>query len=98
MAAIRKLILPIKILFCLSVLEKTHKQMNMHWATPEVEIEGLLLSKNKNCATLPEQIQTKPQRTIIELKFTQATETFSFTPSLNLKEEKWKIGLSNLAV
>ena len=46
---------------------------------PENETEDLLLSISKNCETLIEQTQRKPEETL-EFKMIKSRETFHFTP------------------
>ena len=44
---------------------------------PTNEAENILLSNTKKCETLDQQTHTKPKETL-EIKLTQARETFSF--------------------
>ena len=58
---------------------------------PKKQTEDLLLSVTKNCETLIEQTQRKPEE-ILEFKMTKARETFLFNPPVEVKED-WMIGL-----
>ena len=64
--------------------------------TPKNETENLLLSITKNCATLIEQTQRKPEETL-EFKMTKPRETFHFKPLIQVKGD-WMIGLVDLEV
>ena len=56
----------------------------------------LLLLIEKHTDTLIEQTKTKPQETL-EFKMNKQTQTFSFSPTINLLEEgKWLLGVSSL--
>ena len=70
--------------------------MNLKMIRPKNETEDLLLSITKNCETLIEQTNTKPQETL-EFKMIQPRETFHFTPALQIKGD-WMIGLLDLEV
>ena len=54
----------------------------------------LLLLIKKHTDTLIEQTKTKPQETL-EFKMNTQMQTFSFTPPLNLVEEKWLLAVSS---
>ena len=55
----------------------------------------LLLLIKKHTDTLIEQTKTKPQKTL-EYKMNKQTQTFSFTPPINLiEEEKWLLAVSS---
>ena len=55
----------------------------------------LLLLIKKHTDTLIEQTKTKPQETL-EYKMNKQTQTFSFTPPINLiEEEKWLLAVSS---
>ena len=56
----------------------------------------LLLLLKKHTDTLIEQTRTRPQETL-EFEMNKQTQTFSFSPPLNLVEEsKWLLGVSSL--
>ena len=55
----------------------------------------LLLLIKKHTDTLIEQTKTKPQETL-EIKMNKQTQTFSFSPSINLLEKgKWLLGVTS---
>ena len=53
--------------------------MNSNMNRPENETEDLLISITKNCETVIQQTQKKPQKTL-DLKFTKPRETIQFNP------------------
>ena len=56
---------------------------------------GLLLLIKKHTDTLIEQTKTKPQETL-EFKMNKQTQTFSFSPPINLiEEDKWLLAVSS---
>ena len=63
---------------------------------PKNETENLLLSITKNCETLIEQTQRKPEETL-EFKMAKTRETFHFKPPIQVKGD-WMIGLVDLEV
>ena len=63
---------------------------------PKKETEDLLPSITKNCETLIEQTDTKPQETL-EFKTNKSRETFHFKPPIQVKGD-WMIGLVDLEV
>ena len=63
---------------------------------PMNQTEELLLSLTKNCETLIEQTQRKPQETI-ELKMIEPRETFHFKPPIPIIGD-WMLGLPYLKV
>ena len=55
----------------------------------------LLLLIKKHTDTLIQQTKTKPQETL-EFKMNKQTQTFSFSPPINLVEEdKWLLAVSS---
>ena len=58
--------------------------------------EDLLLSTTKNCETLIEQTQTKPQETL-EFKMNKSRQAFHFKPPIQVKED-WILGLTDLEI
>ena len=70
--------------------------MNLNMITPKNKTEDLLLSITKNCETLIEQTQRKPEETL-EFKMTKPREIFHFTPAIVIKED-WMLGLVDLEV
>ena len=70
--------------------------MNLNMIRPKNQTEDLLLSITKNCETLTEQTQTKPQETL-EFKMITSREIFHFTPPVQIKGD-WMIGLVGLEV
>ena len=69
--------------------------MNLNMITPKNKTEDLLLSITKNCETLIEQTQRKPEETM-EFKMTKPREIFHFTPPMEIKD--WMLGLVDLEV
>ena len=63
---------------------------------PKNQTEDLLLSKTKNCETLIEQTQKKPEETL-ELKMIKPREIFHFKPQIQIQGD-WMLGLVNLEV
>ena len=70
--------------------------MNLNMIRPKNETEDLLLSIIKNCETLIEQTQRKPEETL-ELKMIKPREIFHFTPPVPIKGD-FMIGLADLEV
>ena len=70
--------------------------MDLNMIRPKNQTEDLLLSITKNCETLIEQTQTKPQETL-EFKMTKPREIFHFKPPIQIKGD-WMIGLTDLEV
>ena len=70
--------------------------MNLNLIRHRIETEDLLLSITKNCETLIEQTNTKPQETL-EFKTIKSRETFHFTPPVQIKGDGM-IGLTDLEV
>ena len=58
--------------------------------------EDLLLSITKNCQTLNDQTQTKPEEAL-KIKFTKSRETCRFNPPIPI-ERSWIIGLTSLEI
>ena len=70
--------------------------MNSNMITTKNKTEDLLLSITKNCETLNEQTQRKPEETL-EFKMTKPRQIFHFTPPMEIKED-WMLGLNDLEV
>ena len=70
--------------------------MNLKMIQPKNETEDLLLSKTKNCDSLIEQTQRKPEETL-ELKKIKQSETFHLNPPIHSKGD-WMLGLTDLEV
>ena len=70
--------------------------MILNMIQPNNETENLLLSNTKNCETLIEQTQRKPEETL-EIKMVKPREIFHFKPPMVIKGD-WMIGLVNLEV
>ena len=70
--------------------------MNLNRIRPKNKSSVLLLSITKNCETLIEQTQRKPEETL-EFKMNNSRETFHFKPSIQVKGD-WMIGLMVLEV
>ena len=70
--------------------------MNLNTIPPKNETEDLLLSITKNCETLIEQTQTKPQETW-EFKVIKPRQIFHFDSPIQIKVD-WMIGLTSWEV
>ena len=70
--------------------------MNLNMVQPKNETEELLLSITKNCETLIEQTQRKPEETL-EFKMIKPRETFHFNPPIQIKGH-WMLVLTDLEV
>ena len=61
--------------------------MNLNLIRPKNHTEALLLSITKNCETLLEQTETKPQETL-EFKMIKPREKLHFTPPVHIKGDR----------
>ena len=70
--------------------------MNLKMIPPKNETENLLLSIIKNCETLIEPTNARPEETL-EFKLAESRQNFQFNPPI-LIEEACMIGLISLSV
>ena len=70
--------------------------MNLNMIRPKNKTEDLLLSLNKNCGTLLNQIHTRPEETL-ECKMFKSRKTFHFDTPTQVKED-WMVGLTDIEV